>query len=293
MGTPIFRPGRTDEAAEMLDVMAAALAAEAASGAISHAFPDHDQETAWLRYLLAAGSGRVAEVDGHVAGFGITLRRGPVSWLVSLFVRPGDQGRGFGRLLLEQLWPAGNGDRATLVDAASRPATSLYLHAGLTPRMPVLAFEAGLPIASTDTQHMHLDDDWHRVVARVSAADEQAFGAPRAADHAHWSENGFAFRSLWSESGEWLGYARWSPAGRLGPVVLHARAAWLDALRALAGEAARAGLARLNVMVPAVNEEALHTCQMLGLRYQGMEIAMATCALGGWDRCLIHRAGLP
>jgi len=277
----------------MLDVMADALAAEAASGAISHPFPDREQEMAWLRYLLATGSGRVAEVDGRVAGFGITLRRGSISWLVSLFVHPGDQGRGLGRLLLEQLWPAGNGDRATLVDAASRPATNLYLHAGLAPRMPVLAFEAGLTIASADEQPIRLDDDWLRVVARVSAVDEQAFGAPRAADHAHWSENGFAFRSLWSESGEWLGYARWSPPGRLGPVVLDARAAWLDALRALAGEATRAGLARLKVMVPAVNEDALHACQMLGLRYQGMEIAMSTCALGGWDHCLIHRAGLP
>jgi hypothetical protein len=31
----------------------------------------------------------------------------------------------------------------------------------------------------------------------------------------------------------------------------------------------------------------------MGLAYRGMEIAMSTHALRGWDRCLIHRAGLP
>jgi GNAT superfamily N-acetyltransferase len=293
MGTPVLRPGRPEEAEEMLDLMAAALAAETASGAIAHAFPDRQREIDWLRYLLRIGAGRVIEVDRRMAGFGITARRGSISWLVSLFVRPERQRRGLGRLLLEQLWPAGSGDRATLVDAASRAATGLYLYAGLTPRIPVLAFETDLLPAPGAAHSVRLEDDQTGVAAQVSSADEQAFGASRAEDHAHWTDRGFAFRSLWGAPGQWLGYARWSPSGRLGPVVLEARTAWPEVLDALAGELGRAGLTRLKVMAPAVNQEAVRACHALGWRYQGMEIAMATCALSGWDRCLIHRAALP
>src|SRR5512137_686600 len=102
MQTTLIRPGRPDEAAELLDVMAAALAAETAAGALAHAFPDREREVAWLQYLLATGDARAAELGGRVSGFGITARRGAINWLVALFVRPEAQGQGLGRQMLEQ-----------------------------------------------------------------------------------------------------------------------------------------------------------------------------------------------
>jgi GNAT superfamily N-acetyltransferase len=210
VAAPVLRPGRTDEAAEMLEVMAEALAGEAASGAIAHAFPDPQGEAAWLRYLLSTGAGWVAESDGRLAGFGITALRGRIDWLVSLFVRPEAQGSGLGRRLLEQLWPpAPTGDRATLVDAASRPATSLYLHAGLTPRFPVLAFEGRLGSRLGGAPAARDDEDETR--PQVAELDSAAFGSHRPDDHAFWTENGFAFRSLYDRDGVWLGYGRWNP----------------------------------------------------------------------------------
>jgi GNAT superfamily N-acetyltransferase len=292
VAAPVVRPGRTEEAAEMLEVMAEALAGEAASGAIAHAFPDPRGEAAWLRYLLSTGAGWVAESDGRLPGFGITARRGGIDWLVSLFVRPAAQGSGLGRQLLEQLWPPGApGPRATLVDAASRPATSLYLHAGLTPRFPVLAFDGtfgsrpgGAPAARND------EDETQPQVAELDAA---AFGSPRTGDHVFWTKTGFGYRSLYDADGAWLGYGRWNPAGRLGPLVLKEGGDWPGALAALADEAAGSGAVRLRLLVPAINTGALEACRQMGLRYLGSEIAMATCPLDGWSRCLIHRAGLP
>ncbi len=294
MGTPALRPARPDEAPDLLAVMSSALAGEAAAGAIVHGYPDADGKSAWLRYLLSTGKGWVAEIDGGVEGFGITASRGATCWLVSLFVRPEAQGRGLGRLLLDQLWPSAfGGERATLVDAASHRATSLYLRAGLRPYFPVLAFEGQPSRSPTGAHRLRLHDDWGDVSERVAAADATVFEAARPADHAHWADHNFAFRSLWSPSGEWLGYARWSPSGRFGPVVLAEGADWAAALDSLAGEVARGGLQRLRLMVPATNVPALRWCVESGLYYQGMEILLATRPPGPWSRCLIHRAGLP
>jgi GNAT superfamily N-acetyltransferase len=294
MGIPILRPGRPDEVPELLEAMAASLARDVAAGAIVHVYQDLQGEAEWLRYLLSTGSGWVAEIDGGVAGFGITAWRGSVHWLVSLFVRPEVQRRGLGRLLLEQLWPpVSSADRATLVDAASRPAMSLYLSAGLTPYFPVLAFEGRLVSDEGTTRGLDSRDDWADVGERVADADAAVFDAARPGDHAHWTDRGFAFRSLRTGTGEWLGYGRWSPSGRLGPVVLAEGAEWPAALGALAADAARAGHERLRLLVPAANESALRWCQHLGMHYLGMEITMATRMPGAWSRCLIHRAGLP
>jgi hypothetical protein len=127
----------------------------------------------------------------------------------------------------------------------------------------------------------------------VEVLDSDAFGSHRPGDHAYWTEAGCAFRRLCDEDQIGLGYGRWDPAGRLGPVVLKEGANWPGALRVLSQEAADAGIGRLRLLVPATNAGALQACRGMGLRYLGSEIAMATCPLEGWSRCLIHRAGLP
>lgn len=294
MSEHFLRPARADEAPELLEVMNAALVHEVSSGAIVHVYPDPRSEAAWLRYLLTTGSGWVAEKDGAVLGFGISAWRGGIHWLVSLYVRPDAQHKGVGRQLLEQIWsPETGADRATLVDAASRPAMSLYLNAGLMPVMPVLAFAGAMEADEGRARGLMARDDREAVAEMVDKADAAVFGAARRGDHEHWTAAGFAFRSLWTSDGGWIGYGRWSPSGRLGPVVLADGGDWPAALVALAHQASRVRIDRLRLMVPAANESALRWCQELRLSYQGMEIAMATRMPGAWNRCLIHRAALP
>ncbi|WP_328709073.1 GNAT family N-acetyltransferase [Microbispora hainanensis] len=77
----------------------------------------------------------VGEVDGTIAGFGGTLRRGTVTHLGDLFVLPGHQSSRLGRTILSRLLPAGT-PKVTFA-SADRRALALYIRHGMRPRCPL------------------------------------------------------------------------------------------------------------------------------------------------------------
>lgn len=85
----------------------------------------------YVRYVEEAGVSWVAELDGHVAGFGIADRASRSLW--ALFVDPAFEGRGAGRALLGQLtaclFQSGRG-RINLSTEPGTRAERFYLAAG-------------------------------------------------------------------------------------------------------------------------------------------------------------------
>ncbi|MFI7033776.1 GNAT family N-acetyltransferase [Microbispora rosea] len=77
----------------------------------------------------------VGEVDGTVAGFGGTLRRGTVTHLGDLFVLPEHQSSGVGRTILSRLL-TGDTPRVTFASDDKR-ALALYVRNGMRPRCPL------------------------------------------------------------------------------------------------------------------------------------------------------------
>lgn len=79
-------------------------------------------DPAYMTHLLAHGSVVVAVTAGSVVGFGATrqLGSGPdaVSMLCDLFVRPQAHGSGYGRAMLDRLWPGSGGRGREPVQAA-------------------------------------------------------------------------------------------------------------------------------------------------------------------------------
>ncbi|WP_090939423.1 GNAT family N-acetyltransferase [Nonomuraea jiangxiensis] len=73
---------------------------------------------------------------GGAAGFGGTLRRGPVTHLGDLFVLPEHQSSGVGRTLLAELLGR-NGPKVTFASSDPR-AVALYVRHGLRPWTPLL-----------------------------------------------------------------------------------------------------------------------------------------------------------
>jgi GNAT superfamily N-acetyltransferase len=295
MADQVVRPGVEDDAPAMLEILEAALSAEERTGGIAHVFPDRAREVAWLQHLTRdpEGSAFVVEVDRRPAAFGITARRGEILWLAYLFVLPEHQGRGLGRALLGRLWPEDSGARATLVDATSRVAMGLYLHHSLIPRGWVLSLHGALPCSCGASTSIQALDDWSVAQPRVGEIDQHVSGASRGQDHKLWAAQGYAFRSLRRVSGEWLGYARWSPSGRLGPVAVAQEDAWPEALGVILGEMRAAGIDSARMMIPGINVQALRWSLLQGFEYRGMEVALATRTVGDWSRYLIHRAALP
>jgi GNAT superfamily N-acetyltransferase len=81
---------------------------------------------------LKTGQLLVAEVDGAVVGFGATVARSGVLYLVDLFVRPAHQSQGIGRQLLDTLCADHTGPLFTFASTDPR-AQQLYQKYGMHP----------------------------------------------------------------------------------------------------------------------------------------------------------------
>ncbi|HEY7735717.1 MAG TPA: GNAT family N-acetyltransferase [Candidatus Limnocylindrales bacterium] len=193
------------------------------------------------RHLQATDPDRfcVAARDGRLVGFGAATRRGRVWYLSMLFVRPGEQGVGIGRTILDRILP-GEPDviLATGTDSAQPVSNALYAMLGMVPRVPVLSL-IGRP---TSREHLPPlpaairaepfgvapDGDGSSaerstVLRILSELDLDALGFAHPEDHAWlWAEGrqGFFYRG---PDGRPLAYGYSSPVGRVGPVAVRDR----------------------------------------------------------------------
>jgi GNAT superfamily N-acetyltransferase len=156
-------------------------------------------DPAYLAYLLEHGTLLVAGRDGAVTGFGASrlIGDGPaaVSMLCDLFVHPGTHGRGCGRAILSQLWPAGTVARRMTFSSQHAHALPLYTRFGLDAWWPLL-YLAG------DVAAVRAPDGWMVApasVAEVAAAEQHWTGVDRSADHRAWAArpHGQPVRAFW------------------------------------------------------------------------------------------------
>jgi GNAT superfamily N-acetyltransferase len=178
-------------------------------------------------------------VNRGLVGFASAYRRGRVWFLSMLFVRPGRQGSGVGRALLERILP-GSDDvvLAVATDAAQPISNGLYASLGMVPRMPMFNLvgrpAAGRPMPSLPGEVRATRFD--AAGAASAGSGRSSTGAPTAAEldeldaavlgYAHPVEHeflrsqgriGFAFRD---GSGGLVGYGYTSQVGRIGPIAV-------------------------------------------------------------------------
>lgn len=205
--------------------------------------------------LIADGSGPIGRLHGHLHStdpdrfwvavrdpegppfaFGSAMRRDDVWFLSMLFVRPGEQGAGVGRALLERLLPRDGAARGTATDSAQPISNALYGSVGIVPRMPLLSLVGRWGAQGTD----HLPSlpsgvtpvafeavveapggSGHReLVDTVDALDRDVAGFSHPQDHRFLrveGRRGFLYRG---PDGAPLGYGYASEVGRVGPVAV-------------------------------------------------------------------------
>jgi GNAT superfamily N-acetyltransferase len=121
---------------------------------------------AYLRYLVVHGTAAVAELDGVVIGFGVTIFTERTTHLADLFVAAQHQGQGHGGRLLTALF----GDRRPRTTFCSDDprAMPLYVRAGMSPLWPTL-YVSGDPAALATPEGIDVERASVEDVARLDA----------------------------------------------------------------------------------------------------------------------------
>lgn len=118
------------------------------------------------------GAYRVCEQDGEQIGYGRVVRFGGMEELTELMVKPGHQGRGVGRALLEDLWPRSSEPEVERLVIAAGAGVDLSLYTGF----------GVMPVAG----HWHMRADTSRYLeVRAAEPDEARAGAAHVLEPDH------------------------------------------------------------------------------------------------------------
>jgi GNAT superfamily N-acetyltransferase len=188
------------------------------------------------RFWVAVRDTPTPEPDaGLPIAFGAAVRRDDVWFLSMLFVRPGEQGRGIGRALLDRLLPGDAATLATGTDSAQPVSNALYASLGIVPRMPLLSvvgrperLEAlgALPSGMSVIPFEEIaggppDQDGHRrLVEEIDAIDREIAGFAHPQDHRFLRVDGRRGFLFLDPGGSAIGYGYASEVGRVGPVAV-------------------------------------------------------------------------
>lgn len=236
----------------------------------------------------------VAERDGGVEAFAVVVRRGRLTFLSMLFVRPSAQARGLGRQLLARTMGDADAPRdgwwATATDSAQPISNGLYGSLGIVPRMPLLRL-VGLPerpdafgplpdrvVAIPFDEIRDGSDGIGRSALDGALADLdlEIGGFDRAADHRFHREEGRIGFLLRDEDGRSCGYGYTSEAGRVGPIAVRDVELLGPFLGFLLGAVAPRGA--FGIWVPGGADRAVVPLLRSGFRIDGFPVLLC------WDR---------
>jgi GNAT superfamily N-acetyltransferase len=182
----------------------------------------HLQATDPTRFVVATRNAVDGSVPERIVGFASAVERERLWFLSMLFVRPGEQGRGLGRSLLDRVMPPREGRvLATATDSMQPISNGLYASLGIVPRTPLLSlvgrperWEALQPLpAGVEVRPMDLSD-----VSAIDAIDAEVLGVRHRVDHDYVAGEGRQGYVYHASGGTLLGYGYTSAVGRVGPL---------------------------------------------------------------------------
>jgi GNAT superfamily N-acetyltransferase len=234
----------------------------------------------------------VAEEDGRIIGFAFSWRADRLWFLADLFVEPGRQVQGVGRMLLERVRQQARDSNASvealITFAYNRTSLGLYMKHGMYPRMPLfqwsgprrsLALDPSGPGLACEPMSQARDLD---LVARI---DRSVLGITREKHHmfslSDPALSGFLFRT--ADSTE-AGYVYVSRDGHIGPLAVTAAEFVRPAFATALGLAFEMGGDQVSAFLPGICDEALALALASRMRIGRTMVFVSSRPFGDWSR---------
>lgn len=251
-----------------------------------------DDEALWqersslFRHLAeSANTFWIAELNGEIAGYARSLRRGDLILLTEFFVTPRSHGEGIGRELLRRAFPGpGAYDRA-LLSTLEAAAMVSYLKAGLRGYFPVKYFSTSSPVAQDLTSNLRIEpfEPSAEALDMLDTVDEQVLGHTRRSDH-KWlamERQGCLYR----RGGRPVGYGY--VGAHSGPFAVLEDQDWPAVLAHAENAAAKRGHS-LGLEIPLINRAAVDYVVERGYRMSEFTgILMADRLFGDFERYVV------
>ncbi len=217
------------------------------------------------------------------------MRREELWFLSMCFVRPGEQGRGLGRRLLEAVLPADGAIRATATDSLQPLSGALYSRYGIVPSLPLFSLSGyvtrpevlpdlppGIVAVPFETIAGSGAGGHAELAGIVDAIDRELLGVAHPQDHRFLrteGRHGFLYRDV---VGSPRGYGYAWETGRVGPVAVRDP----ELLGPVLGHLLRVVPSRgaQAVWLPAAARPAVELLLRAGLRFEDFPILL------GWNR---------
>jgi L-amino acid N-acyltransferase YncA len=244
------------------------------------------------RHLHATDPGLfvVAERDGRVIAFAAAIRRDRLWFLSMCFVRPKEQARGIGRLMLATILPPADADAvlATAIDSAQPISSGLYSRFGIVPRLPLMSMSGYVanPDALPDLPRGTVAVPFETIASgppggpghteltnAVNALDRELLGFEHPQDHRFLrteGRHGYLYRDA---IGHTVGYGYAWETGRIGPLAVRdetlVAAALAHLLRVVPSRGAQAA------WVPGAAGSAVELLLRAGFRFEDFPILLS------------------
>ncbi len=241
----------------------------------------------------------VAEDDSTIVGFGFSWMIGTLWCLSQLFVKPGQQAEGVGRVLLgktlDQAHKGPARNKVVITFAYNTASVGLYLRHGLYPREPLYRLVAPVSTVMQKTFKSTYDcvpiDPVAKSAEWIGPIDDEILGFRRESHHGFLSGTSAAEGFRIEHAGRPVGYAYIAGNGHIGPVAVTSEASGAEVIKAVLRRAPEGRPQRLSMFVPGSADSVMGALGELGFRIEEPYVLMSVEPFGNWRHYLPRAPG--
>jgi GNAT superfamily N-acetyltransferase len=220
--------------------------------------------------------------DGSLLGHARSVERMGLFELSELFVRPGAQSDGLGKILIERAFPLGRGEVRLILATNDVRAVARYYAADTAARFSMASLTAAPKRTTGDAGDLEVVRATSDDTSIVAGLEKTVVGFARHDDYAWLFEQREGY--LYRRRGRAVGFSFFSEGG-LGPIAALEPADQRSILLHLEGRGHACGLEEVNFQVPTINAVAMRHLLGRGFKIDApFNLFMSDRPFGQFDR---------